>query len=303
MRIARRLALAVGLLSGCATTSADIDGGGNQVDPLPGEGAIVLGRGETLPAFTPQATAAQNYAMGERAMEAKLYVLAQRFFYFIRRKFPYSRFAVLADLRIADCLFERDRWIESIDAYQTFVRLHPTHAQVPFAMFRAGKANFELVPTDWFFLPPSHEKDQKSVRDTATALAAYVDRFPEHENAEEGQKLLRKVRQRLVAHERYAADFYKRLGKLRGYAGRLERMKTRFGGFGRDASLLQEMVDVYVELGEAEKAKELVAELEKDFPDARDELGRARKALEKLPAPTAAAPEVPASSEESADES
>lgn len=260
------------------------------MDPLPGEGAIALGRGEALPAFTPQATAAQNYAMAERALGAKRYLLAQRFYYFIRRKFPYSRYAILSDLRIADCLFERERWIESIDAYQTFIRLHPTHEKVPNAMFRAGKANYELVPTDWFFLPPSHEKDQKSVRATAKALSAYVERFPQHENIEEGSKLLAKVRSRLLAHERYAADFYKRLGKLKGYLGRLERMKNGFGGYGRDAALLLEIVGVYIELGEGDKARAVVQELEKDFPETK-ELAKAQELVgEMVPPPTAAAP-------------
>lgn len=269
---------------------------------MPGEGGIALGRGETLPAFRPAPTAERNYAMAELAMKQKRYILAQRFYYFIRRKFPYSRFAILADLRIADCQYERERWIEAIDGYQNFVRLHPTHPQVPFAMFRTGMANYRLVPNDWFFLPPAHEKDQKNVKETANALSNYLRRFPDDANAEEAGKLLANVRKRLLAHERYAADFYKRLGRYRGYVGRLETIKKKYGDVGKDSKLLLEIVEAYVELGDEPKARATVVELEKDFPDT-DELEKARASLASLPPPAPAEDEAaPAAEASTADE-
>ena len=246
-------------------------GGGqaDQSDPLPGEGAIGLGRGEALPSFAPAATATQNWSQGEAAFKDEDYLVAQRYYIFIRRKFPYSKFAVLADLRLADCQFERERYLEAIDSYESFARLHPTHPQVPYALFRTGLAHKQLIPNDWFFLPPSHEKDQSAVSDTAKALMKYLKRFPDHVHAEEAQKILDMARKRLMAHERYVADFYEHEGRLRGYVGRLERIKAKYGDVALDADLLVEIAEAYVRLEDAERAQQAVEELKSKFPEAR----------------------------------
>ena len=112
-----------------------------------------------------------------------------------------------SEVRIADCQFERGRYVESIDSYQNFVRLHPTHEKVPYALYRVGMAYHEQIPSNFFLLPPSHEKDQGAVRDAARARGDYVSRFPEDEHAEDAKKMLKDARERLMAHERYVADF------------------------------------------------------------------------------------------------
>lgn len=277
------------LALGCASGGAPNE----QTDPLPGESSIGLGRGETLPTFTPAESATENWSRAEKAFEDEDYLLAQRYYVYIRRKFPYSRYAVLSDLRIADCQFERERYLEAIDSYQSFVRLHPTHPEVPVALFKTGLAHEKQIPDDWFFLPPAHEKDQSAVEDTAKAFASYLERFPEHENADDARERLGRARRKLMAHERYVADFYERLGKLRGYVGRLERIKTRFRDVGLDPDLLLEIVRAYVRLGEAEKARAAVEELAETFPEAPalTEAREAVAALDSSPAPSDAPPE------------
>jgi outer membrane protein assembly factor BamD len=135
-------------------------------------------------------------------------------------------------------------------------------------MFKIGGAYFEQIPTDWFFLPPSHEKDQSAARDAERALKAYVDRHPSDESIAEGKKLLADVRRRLAAHERYAADFYANEEKPRSRIGRLEVLKSNFADVALDAALLYEMIEVRLELKEIDQAKTLLAELNTKFPTA-----------------------------------
>jgi outer membrane protein assembly factor BamD (BamD/ComL family) len=44
--------------------------------------------------------------------------------------YPYSRYAVLADLRIAECEAHEGRIAEAIDLYEGFVDQYPTHPEV-----------------------------------------------------------------------------------------------------------------------------------------------------------------------------
>lgn len=240
------------------------------------------GRNESAPTVTFEGTAELNWQKGEEAFRDDDHLVAQRFYDYLRTKFPYSQFSSLAELRLGDCLFARERYVEAIDAYQNFARMHPTHAKVPFALYKTGLAYFEQIPGDWFLMPPSEEKDQAAVRDAERALKEYVERFPEHENIADGRRSLMEVRKKLLAHERYAADFYRGQGKDKAYIGRLEVIHRELGDVGIDAALLLEMTEVFVRLGRMDDARARVVELETKFP-ASSQLARARALVGAMP--------------------
>jgi outer membrane protein assembly factor BamD len=50
--------------------------------------------------------------------------------------------------------FERELWTEAADRYSGFVKLHPTHAKVDYAAYRAALSHYRDIPSDWFMLPP-----------------------------------------------------------------------------------------------------------------------------------------------------
>src|SRR3954466_6201761 len=72
-------------------------------------------------------TAKQNYEKGLAELKDENYPEAQKYFQFVRSKFPFSKYAVLAELAIADTSFDRGNYTEAIDSYKQFMRLHPTH--------------------------------------------------------------------------------------------------------------------------------------------------------------------------------
>ena len=45
--------------------------------------------------------------------------------------YPYSEYAVAAELKIADSYFEQERWDEALSYYRDFAELHPEHEKVP----------------------------------------------------------------------------------------------------------------------------------------------------------------------------
>ena len=60
---------------------------------------------------------------------------AQPTFEEIRREFPYSRFAALSELRIGDCQFKNEQYPEAIQTYRQFVRIRPSHKEIPYAQW------------------------------------------------------------------------------------------------------------------------------------------------------------------------
>jgi outer membrane protein assembly factor BamD len=132
---------------------------------------------------------------------------ALKFFDHVRYKFPYSAQAAAADLAIADTNFDREKYLEAIDGYRNFLKLHPNNPKVDYAQYRIALSYYKDIPSDFFIFPPSTEKDQTSVKD-ARGASRSTSALPELENAEEAKKLLADVLGRLAEHEMGVADFY-----------------------------------------------------------------------------------------------
>src|SRR4051812_3807487 len=86
-------------------------------------------------------SAQKNYEKGLKELEHKDWVAASKYFGFIKSRFPYSKYAVLAELRLADAEFGAEQYLECIDSYRLFIKFHPTHEMVAngYSSFRIGE--------------------------------------------------------------------------------------------------------------------------------------------------------------------
>ena len=126
----------------------------------------------------------------------------------VRRQFPYSRFAALADLRIADCNLRDGKYAEAIEAYNQFVRYRPSHPEVPYARFMAAHANYEQIPSEWLLSPPAHEREQHFAHESLRLLRRFMLDFPSDPLVPRAQRMAAKAIRLLAAHELYVATFY-----------------------------------------------------------------------------------------------
>src|SRR6187455_176787 len=117
-------------------------------------------------------SAQKNYEKGLKELDRKDWVAASKYFGFIKSRFPYSKYAVLAELRLADAEFGAEQYLEAIDSYRLFIKFHPTHEMVAngYSTFRIGEAYYKQLPSDFWLFPPSYEKDQSSTEDAGTEL-------------------------------------------------------------------------------------------------------------------------------------
>ena len=134
----------------------------------------------------------------------------------IRREFPYSRFAALSELRIGDCQFKNEAYPEAIQTYRQFVRIRPSHKEVPYARFRIAEAYYNQIPGGWFMTPPAHERDQSAARDALIQLRRFVVDYPSDQRVPDANKLMEECMKMLAAHELYVARFYMKRKAYRG---------------------------------------------------------------------------------------
>ncbi len=173
--------------------------------------------------------AAKAYDKGMAEKKDKNYLEATRYLESVRNNFPYSQYAALAELAIADMDFERDDYGAAASAYQDFVKSHPSHGKADYAAFRVGLAYYQDKPSDWFLLPPSQEKDQAPIRQAVEALQRFVIGYPKSEFVPKARDLINECRERLSAHDRYVAGFYWKRKAWRGAAGRLISLADTYG--------------------------------------------------------------------------
>lgn len=203
-------------------------------------------------------TAKQNYEKGLGELKNENYQEASRFFSFVKQKFPFSKYAVLAELALADTQYERTNYQEAIDAYKNFLRLHPTHEKVEdgYVAFRICECYVKEMPDDFFLVPPSYEKDQTSVHDALRELNDFLDKYPDSTYLKQAQADRREVLQRLIEHEVYVARFYLERDAPQAAILRLEGALKRYPDSGREAELLLALGETQLQMGKAIEAKQ-----------------------------------------------
>ncbi len=163
-----------------------------------------------------------NFELGEKALKSHDYQDATAYFQYLRSKFPYSHFAPLAELRMADANFDQEKWVEAVDAYKNFIKDHPTNREVDYAGFRIGLSHYKDIPSDIFIVPPSYEKDQAQITDAQTSLKDFLASYPDSSYVPKAKEMLADVRERLARHELYVAQFYEKHDRPRAAAWRYE---------------------------------------------------------------------------------
>jgi outer membrane protein assembly factor BamD len=206
-------------------------------------------------------TVEENYQAGLELLKEQSWPEAQKFFEYVRTKYPFSKYAALADLRIADAKYGQKLYAEAADAYAQFIQLHPSHEEIDFADFRIGESYYRDAPGDFVLFPPSHEKDQRQVQKAADALRKFVERHPKSPYLEEGKKLLAEAEARLAAHEWYVAEFYFKRRRWAGAAGRYETLVERFPGSAHESEALLKLARAYVALDERHRARTALQKL------------------------------------------
>lgn len=230
-----------------------------------------------------QATARQNFESGETAFAEERYNEAIKFFEHVKNQFPYSKYAILADLRIADAHFARDRWLEAAETYRLFIRFHPRHEQVPHATWRIALSHHRAMQQDFFLLPPAHEIDLTATNDAIRAFDDYLRRFPEGEHVQEATTLRVEARTRLAEHDLYAARFYEKREKWQGALWRYERVVQEFADTPRMPTALLAAGRICADsLQRPEDAARYLQRVIDEFPDAL-ERPAAQEVLARLP--------------------
>jgi outer membrane protein assembly factor BamD len=175
---------------------------------------------KTALGYTEDAKRAYDQAM-ER-FQAHEWVEAQTLFREVKRKYSYSKYARLAELRIADMDYEQEKYADAIREYKDFIHAHRSDTEdLAYAQERIAEATYAEIPES-FLMPATEERDQAAVIDAYKELKSYLADYPDSKQSAHARELLAQVLARLVRHELYVARYYLAKDKYDAAVARIE---------------------------------------------------------------------------------
>jgi outer membrane protein assembly factor BamD len=161
---------------------------------------------KTALGYTDSAKHAYDLAMEQ--FDAHSWLQAETLLREVKRKYSYSKYARLAELRLADADLLQEKYPEAIRGYKDFMRAHRADADdIAYARAKIAEAMCAEIP-DSALLPAQEERDQASVVEAYKELKGYLIDYPSAKEAPRMRQLLSQVTARLVRHELYVARFY-----------------------------------------------------------------------------------------------
>ncbi len=183
----------------------------------------------------------------------------------VKRKYGYSRYARLADLRIADIDYHQQKYAEAITAYKGFVHDYPNDPEVPYARYRVTRSLFHETSAS-FLLPPLEERDLASVQDAYTAIQGFLADYPDYKKARELHYMLAVVTGLLVRHELYVARFYLGRDNFKAAVARIQYALRNYDNSGLEAEAMALLGETYMKMEKRQKARAVFHQLLAQYP-------------------------------------
>lgn len=216
-------------------------------------------------------TAEGAFAIAQEFEKDERYEEAIRRFTDIKNKYPYSKYATLAELAIADTYFKQESFPEAQVSYQTFKELHPKHAQIDYVTYRLGLSFFEQ-------LPDTEDRDLSLAQSAILYFDEVQSLYPNSVHAKEANDKKTEALKKLGSKELYIANFYFIRKIYSSALTRYEGLLKTYPNLGFDAVALSRAAQSAAKTGDLDRAKQFVARLKSQFPDT-SELSEAEAAL------------------------
>lgn len=213
------------------------------------------------------------YAIAQEYEADGRYEEAIKRFQEVRSKFPYSKYATMAELAVADTYFKQESFAEAQTSYQLFKDLHPKHGQIDYVTFRLALSYFKQLPS-------TIDRDLTLADNAIISFDEVIKQYPNSSYVEEAKTYRSQAIKMLAEKEEYIADFYYRREQWDSALGRYQDLVLKFPKQGFDEKSLSRMAICAFKLGDEDKASGYLSKLEKSYPESSF-IGETRKEIRK----------------------
>ena len=129
--------------------------------------------------------------------------------------YPFSKYAILAELKIADAHFNLEEYEDAIFAYEEFENLHPRNEATPYVVYQIGLSYFNQID--------AVDRDQSTAQKALDTFERLLKQYPQNAFANKARENIKKCLKSLAGHELYVGRYYY---KKKHYKAALARFMT-----------------------------------------------------------------------------
>jgi outer membrane protein assembly factor BamD len=159
--------------------------------------------------------------------------------------YPFSKYSILAELKIPDSHYHLEQYEEAIFAYEEFEKLHPRNEAIPYVIYQIGRCYFDQIDTI--------DRDQTPARKALETFQRLNKQFPNDQYSRSGAEHISKCMKSLAGNEYYIGVFY---FKSKHYKAALNRF--------------MEVLTGYPDVGYHQKALQYIARCETYLAEKKD---------------------------------
>ena len=203
-------------------------------------------------------TAEQLYSNGVDALNQQRYAIASTQFEAVLQNFPYSSWAVNAQLMQGYAEYLQSKYTEAVGALDRFIQLYPANTNVAYAYYLRALSFYEQIA--------DIQRDQKGTEQAMAALQDVVSRFPESAYARDARLKIDLCRDHLAGKEMEVGRFYQAQKLHAAAIGRFQRVVDDYQTTNHAPEALHRLTEIYLALGLMDQAKRTAAVLGHNYP-------------------------------------
>jgi outer membrane protein assembly factor BamD len=213
-------------------------------------------------------TVEQHYKNAKSELDSGNWAAAVKAYESLEAKYPFGRYAQQAQLDIAYAHYKENETAEAVASADRFIKLHPNHPNVDYALYIKGLAYFKPdlgVFGDLLNLDPS-ERDPKALRESFEVFKDLVVRFPESIYVTDARSRMAYLVNALAKHDVAVAKYYFNRGAYLAAVNRAENVMQRYPQAPANEEALVVTVQAYEKMGMKDLANASRRVLQKNFP-------------------------------------
>ncbi len=183
----------------------------------------------------------------------------------IKNKFPHTKWALNAELAIADIYFEKENFLDAQHSYLLFKEFHPKHSKTPYVTFQLAMSYFKQLPS-------SVGRDLSSAQKAIPYFDQILRLYPHSQYIKKSKEKKRAALKMLAAKEFYIAQFYFKQKKWLSALNRYDGLLREHSLLGFNAKSLKGASLAAAHLGKKQKSLRFWKQLKTSFPKSNEAL-------------------------------
>jgi outer membrane protein assembly factor BamD len=203
----------------------------------------------------------QLYNRGVDALTARRYNAAVKQFDAVEQYYPYSSWAVSADLMQGYTQYLQNKYTDAIGTLDRFIQLHPAHRDIAYAYYLRALCYYEQIA--------DISRDQKGTQEAMGALQEVVNRFPDSAYGRDARLKIDLARDHLAGKEMEIGRWYEHQHLYTAAIGRFQKVVDDFQTTNHVPEALHRLTEIYLILGMTDQARTTAAVLGHNYPGNR----------------------------------